>query len=120
MEVQDINSAILQIFKGEERAYHSIERVQDDHDGTHKVEYNYYPTEFLNSINSGGLPPSKLEHKPGVPQMLLRNLDPANGLCNGTHMRLLNSTYRVLQVKFFDWNRSRKSCIHTKDYSGIK
>ena len=98
-EVQDINSAILQIFKGEERAYHSIDRVQDDHDGTHEVEDNYYPTEFLNSINIGGLPPSKLELKPGVPLMLLRNLDPANGLCNGTRMRLLNSTYRVLQVK---------------------
>ncbi|KAF1859137.1 hypothetical protein Lal_00000967 [Lupinus albus] len=43
--------------------------------------------EYLNSITPGGLPPHVLKVKKGAPLMLLRNIDPKVGLCNG--MRLL-------------------------------
>ena len=54
---------------------------------------------YLKSINTGDLPPSQLEVKIGVPLMLLRNLDPGLGLCNGTRLRLMRMTNRVLHVK---------------------
>ena len=42
-----------------------------------------YPVEFLNTVNLSGMPLSKLELKIGAPVMILRNIDPSHGLCNG-------------------------------------
>ena len=78
--VDDINHAILRLFPGEEIVLTSSDKALDDE--------NLYPIEFLNTINVGGLPLAHLALKPGCPVMLLRNLDPENGLCNGTRMIL--------------------------------
>jgi ATP-dependent exoDNAse (exonuclease V) alpha subunit len=48
--------------------------------------HNYYPEEFLNTLTPNGLPPHVLKLKIGCPVILLRNIDPANGLCNGTRL----------------------------------
>jgi ATP-dependent DNA helicase PIF1 len=63
----------------EEMIYHSFDRAKDD-------PHNYYPTEFLNSLTPNGLPPHLLKLKINCPIILLRNIDPANGLCNGTRL----------------------------------
>ena len=47
---------------------------------------NYYPSEFLNTLTPNGLPPHVLKLKIGCPVILLRNIDPAGGLCNGTRL----------------------------------
>ena len=47
-----------------------------------------YTTEFLNSLTIPNFPPFKLEMKKGVPLILLRNLNPSLGLCNGTRLIL--------------------------------
>ncbi|XP_028799746.1 ATP-dependent DNA helicase PIF1-like [Neltuma alba] len=47
-----------------------------------------YTTEFLNTIKCSGLPPHRLALKVGVPIMLMRNIDQAAGLCNGTRLRI--------------------------------
>ena len=52
--------------------------------------YHAYPVEFLQQLNAGGLPPALLCLKVGSPVILLRNLDPGEGLCNGTRMVVLN------------------------------
>ena len=54
-------------------------------DGMHHA----YPVEFLQQLNTGGLPPALLCLKVGYPVILLRNLDPGEGLCNGTRMVVL-------------------------------
>ena len=46
--------------------------------------YHAYPAEFLQQLNAGGLPPALLCLKVGSLVILLRNLDPGEGLCNGT------------------------------------
>ena len=48
--------------------------------------HNYYQEKFLNSLLPNGVPPHKLFLKKDCPVILLRNLDPGNGLCNGTRM----------------------------------
>ena len=58
-----------------------------------------YPVKFLNSLNASGLPLAHLPLKPGCPLMLLCNLDPANGLCNGTRMVLLEVRTMVLRCR---------------------
>jgi ATP-dependent DNA helicase PIF1 len=45
---------------------------------------NTYPFKFLNTLEVSGMPSHKLLLKIGAPVILLRNLDPLVGLCNGT------------------------------------
>ena len=42
------------------------------------------PPEYLNTLMPSGMPPHKLIFKKGIPVILLRNLNPYRGLCNGT------------------------------------
>ena len=45
-----------------------------------------YSQEFLNSQEFNGIPKHILKLKTNTPIMLMRNLDPGNGLCNGTRL----------------------------------
>ena len=45
-----------------------------------------YPGGFLNEWNMSGFSPYKLELKGNSIVMLLRNLNPLQGLCNGTRL----------------------------------
>jgi ATP-dependent exoDNAse (exonuclease V) alpha subunit len=74
-----INMRMIIRFQGDEMVYHSFDSVVDD-------PYNYYPSEFLNTLTPNGLPPHVLKLKIGCPVILLRNIDPAGGLCNGTRL----------------------------------
>ena len=51
----------------------------------------HYPLEFLNSIDTGGLPPHKLCLCEGAVLMVTRNYAPHLGVCTGTRVRVLNS-----------------------------
>ena len=86
-EVHDINEAILQQFNpnAEVHILRSIDSVSKE-DGIHHA----YSAEFLQQLNTGGLPPALLCLKVGSPVILLRNLDPGEGLCNGTRIVVLN------------------------------
>ena len=56
--------------------------------------------DLLHSFNEGGLPPHELKLKLGAPVILLRNLCPSEGHCNGTRyiVTRINSTTLELQV----------------------
>ncbi len=56
------------------------------HTLTHPNDAANYPVEFLNDQTPSGMPPHVLMLKRGVIIMLLRNLNPKKGLCNGTRM----------------------------------
>uniref|UniRef100_K3ZCL8 ATP-dependent DNA helicase n=1 Tax=Setaria italica TaxID=4555 RepID=K3ZCL8_SETIT len=77
--VDRINLKMIERFQGEEMVYHSFDTVEDD-------PHNYYPPEFLNTLTPNGLPPHMLKLKINCPIIILRNIDPANGLCNGTRL----------------------------------
>ncbi|PWZ40263.1 ATP-dependent DNA helicase PIF1 [Zea mays] len=77
--VDMINAKMIDRFQGEHMVYHSFDSAMDD-------PHNYYPPEFLNALTPNGLPPHVLKLKIGCPVILLRNIDPANGLCNGTRL----------------------------------
>jgi ATP-dependent DNA helicase PIF1 len=75
--------------------YHSIDSVEiedDIDDGT------LFPVEFLNSLSVNGLPPHELHLSEGCVVVLLRNLNKAGGLCNGTRLivtRLFNNAIQA-------------------------
>ena len=64
-----------------------------------EAEYDYIQPEILNTFSPSGFPLHKLELKIGAPLMLLHNQDPMNGVCNGTHLRLLRSTHCILKYR---------------------
>ena len=79
--VDDLNDKMISRFPGEEKLYHSFDSIEDD-------LQNNYTIDFLNSITPNGLPPHVLRLKVNCPVILLRNLDPHNGLCNGTRLMI--------------------------------
>ena len=99
--VDQLNQSILDIFPGEQSIHMSMDKVKSDN-------AHIYPVEFLNSLNASGLPLARLALKPGCPLMLLRNLDPSNGLCNGTRMVLLDARTMVLRCRILGGDHAGK------------
>ncbi len=96
-EVDGINKTILDMLPGREKVLNSadsIDLANEAQDG-----YQPYPMEYLNSLTASGLPLSKLALKIGCPAMLLRNLDPSKGLCNGTRMIVRDIRNRVIKCE---------------------
>ena len=81
--VHELNSLILTRFPGALRSYRSVDTtdVNESESGIDQV-----PPEFLHAQSPPELPLSALDLKVGVPIMVLRNILPDQGLCNGTRM----------------------------------
>jgi len=52
---------------------------------------------FLSSLKTSGIPNHKLKLKVGTPIMLIRNLDQADGLCNGTRLIITRLDSNVVE-----------------------
>ena len=61
-------------------------------------EVTHYPPEFLNSIETSGLPPHKLNIKVGMPVMVLRSLNTPR-LMKGTRCPVTRPLKNVIEVK---------------------
>jgi hypothetical protein len=77
-EVFAINAQVLQLIPGPATAFRSSDSVQDEN------QTLAFPTEFLNNLTPNGFPEHRLELKIGCTIMMLRNLDPEHGDCNGS------------------------------------
>ena len=60
-----------------------LESVDKCTDTSDELRFN---PEFLHTLTPKGFPPNTLMFKPGIPLVLLRNLNPKHGLCNGTRL----------------------------------
>lgn len=78
-DVDAINMNLIGKFPGEPIVYKSFDMILDD-------SCNMYPSEFLNTLSPAGMSPHELILKENCPVILLRNLAPASGLCNGTRL----------------------------------
>ena len=97
-DVDSINKDILRQFPGEFQTFFSADSIKNNN-GKGGQEVLMYPVEYLNSINCSGLPLHKIELKKGCPVMVLRNLNPEEGVCNGS--RGILTLYRnwVLEIR---------------------
>lgn len=82
-EVDTLNELATMMLPGGDptvyKAQDSIPEADGEAAGT-------YPTEYLNSLQPSGFPPYELKLKVSQPIILLRNMDPNHGLCNGTRL----------------------------------
>ena len=87
--VFEINAQVSKKFPGEEFRCDSADEIRSDSGGPISEQASV-PREYLNCLLPSGLPPHQLFLKKGMPIILLKNLDPPNGLCNGTRLLLMD------------------------------
>ena len=93
-EVSMINNIVIDLMPGDRVLLRSADELG------HSEDLQRSNIEFLNSLSPTGFPPHCLQLKAGMPVMLLRNLNPREGLCNGTKMIFEKSIdNKVLQCK---------------------
>ena len=97
----ELNRRITGKLEGEGKIYSSIDSVDCDSE----EEARNYPLEFINNQTPSGMPPHELFLKIGTPIMLLRNLNPAQGLCNGTRMVVTRLHDHVIEAVLLTGNR---------------
>jgi ATP-dependent DNA helicase PIF1 len=98
--VSNLNTQLLQQMPGQTVEKLSTDIVVDPTDASK------CPIEVLNQLLEPGLPPHKLALKEGCPVMLLRNLDPTKGLCNGTRLQVKSISRHVLFCTYLDRERA--------------
>ncbi|CAN1256874.1 ATP-dependent DNA helicase PIF1 [Linum perenne] len=85
--VSSINDYVLSQIPGMEKVYLSSDTLTTPSPNQTQLEAEY-PTEFLNALAFNDMPEHQLRLKPYSIVMLLRNLNPSAGLCNGTRILL--------------------------------
>ena len=121
-EVDTINDIMESKVPGNSIKLSSADALEDSRD------LMRISVEYLNTQNPNGFPKHQLNLKPGMPMMILRNISPKEGLCNGTKVifdrcisnkllvcRLMGTDKEVLipRIKFitqpgsfpFEWSR---------------
>ena len=93
-----INEVMVGMAPGKEVLLSSADKVDNEQDA------RSFSVEYCNSLDPTGLPRHKIKLKSGVPVMLIRNLDPSNGLCNGTRLIFdhVSPNQRVMYCKIKD------------------
>ncbi|XP_020243206.1 uncharacterized protein LOC109821431 [Asparagus officinalis] len=98
-EVVDIiNNEILDIVPGEYVTYLSSDSICPTSPNLASNEI-LYPTKFLNSQKFPGMPNHEIKLKVGTPIMLLRNLSPADGICNGTRLVITQLLKWIIEAR---------------------
>ncbi|CAN0924935.1 ATP-dependent DNA helicase PIF1 [Linum grandiflorum] len=94
--VTEINDYILDRLSGQQHIYLSSDTLTSPGSDQTSLEMEY-PTEFLNGLSYNGMPEHQLRFKKYSIVMLLRNLNPAAGLCNGTRILITHLGTNVIR-----------------------
>ena len=96
-----VNDLIVSKLGGEAVELLSIDKVVGDTPEETATLATAFPTEFLNSKTPNGLPPHLLRLKKRAVVILLRNLNPDQGLCNGTRLQVeeIGSSILTLTIR---------------------
>ncbi|GBL84545.1 hypothetical protein AVEN_117275-1 [Araneus ventricosus] len=94
----EINNKVLEFMPGNETVYKAVDMIMSED----PQDQLTFPEEFLNSLTPTGLPPYELKLKIGCIIMLLRNVAPSKGLCNGTRLIITKLQQNTIQAKSID------------------
>uniref|UniRef100_A0A6N2MB69 ATP-dependent DNA helicase n=1 Tax=Salix viminalis TaxID=40686 RepID=A0A6N2MB69_SALVM len=96
--VAEINAFVLSITPGTKRVYLSVDSVSTSSTESDDAS-SLYPIEYINQLEFNGIPSHELALKIGTPVMLLRNISPSIGLCNGTRLIITQLSSKVIQAQ---------------------
>ncbi|GBM29548.1 hypothetical protein AVEN_206392-1 [Araneus ventricosus] len=96
---------------GREEVYDSIDCILSDDPHDHLS----YTEEFLNSLTPTRMPPHKMRFKKGAVIMLLRNLMPSNGLCNGTRLIVTKLQCNVIEAEMIGKNWLKRNSFNSEN-----
>ncbi|XP_042941189.1 uncharacterized protein LOC122275912 [Carya illinoinensis] len=99
--VDEINNLLIQRFPGEMKQYYSFDETID-------ASEQAVMEDFLNTLTPNGFPPHQLLLKQNCPIMLLRNINPSEGLCNGTRLICRNFDHNVIHAEIAIGHQSGK------------
>ncbi|OWZ17965.1 Helitron helicase [Phytophthora megakarya] len=103
--VHKINAAVADRLPDESREYLSTDSVEDDVNG------DFFEPEVPHAVNLNSIPPHKLLLKKGIPIMMMRNLNPDLGLCNGTRLRIIDLKDHVIYATIMTGERRQHVLI---------
>ena len=97
----------MERISGEVILYPSADLVGLPDDSALEQSQTYSP-EFLRSLKILELPSGELKLKLGIPIILLRNLNPSEGLCNGTRLICRGFQSRVIDAEIITESHTGK------------
>ncbi|PIA24735.1 hypothetical protein AQUCO_57600001v1 [Aquilegia coerulea] len=100
-DVATLNELAINQFPGELHEYLAADKAIED-DQPIENRGNSISNENMQALYPPSLPPFKLQLKVGCPIMLLRNLQPRDGLCNGTRLMVIQFATRVIEAKILN------------------
>ncbi|PIA29092.1 hypothetical protein AQUCO_06300048v1 [Aquilegia coerulea] len=100
-DVATLNELAINHFPGELHEYLAADKAIED-DQPIENRGNSISNENMQALDPPSLPPFKLQLKVGCPIMLLRNLQPRDGLCNGTRLMVVQFATRVVEAKILN------------------
>jgi len=101
--VDEINDLIHDMCAGESVSYLSTNSIVPHSMNGDETE-TLFPIEYLNTLNFKGLPRHNLRLKINSPIMLIRNISPKSGLCNGTRLLVTQLLPRVIEAHIITGN----------------
>ena len=104
----DFNNVLVERMLGTEHRFEAANHVDIVADAAAAEPFS---VDYLQSISLASIPPSCLRLKIGAPIILLRNLSPREGLCNGTRMRVLGIRRNCLHVAIMGGKFDGKVCL---------
>ena len=99
-EVDAINNTIMSIFPRDVKVYKSNDSVEENE--------HQYPIEFPNTLCPSGMRPHTLQLRKHSITMLLRNLVPVKGHCNGTRYVIEHLHDHIIDATIACGRRARK------------
>ena len=96
VDVNELNKVLLDKLSGTAHTFDSFDHADLNDNALGREEMT---AEYLRSLTVASLPLGTLQLRIGAPLMLMRNLDPQHGLCNGTRMTLLRASRHCLDVR---------------------
>ncbi|GBO29830.1 hypothetical protein AVEN_154671-1 [Araneus ventricosus] len=91
----EMNRSIVAKLQDEPHTFYSSDSIISENQN----DLHNYPPEFLHDLTPSGMPPHALMLKKGVIVMLLRNLNPKQGFCNGTRLSITGLHENFISAK---------------------